>query len=85
MNARQRLLYRYILRILAEIEAGLMADSLLDQAERMLGGEKLTTTERQAALDYLLEREWIYSYRDTFLDETLYCITGQGKAAGVAL
>ncbi len=85
MNPRTRILYKYILNILNKVQAGLSSETLLDQAESLLGGPKLTTVERQEALQTLVEKEWLYTYKDTFLDETLYAITGQGRAVCASL
>ncbi len=84
MNPRTKILWKYILNILNQVRAGLSAETLLDQAEALLGGPKLTTVERQEALKELVSREWLYTYKDTFLDETLYAITGQGRAVAAA-
>lgn len=84
MDAKEQLILKLALETLAGVSAGLRAESVLDQAERMYG-QRLTTEERQRCLNTLVKREWVYSYRDEFIEETLYAISSRGRMALQAL
>lgn len=84
MNATDRLACKRALEALDTISAGLPAKALMDEVERMLH-RPLTTAERERTVYLLLQKEWVYTYRNSITDEVLYAATDAGRMAMVAL
>ena len=84
MNATDRLACKRALEALDTISAGLPAKALMDEVERMLH-RPFTTAERERTVYLLLQKEWVYTYRNSITDEVLYAATDAGRMAMVAL
>ena len=84
MNATERLACKRALEALDTISAGLPAKALMDEVERMLH-RPLATAERERTVYLLLQKEWVYTYRNSITDEVLYAATDAGRMAMVAL
>jgi len=72
------------LETLDTVSAGLSEGALFDQVERMVGVH-LTVGERKSYLQRMVDKEWIYDYRDKLTDEVKFAISETGRTAMFAL
>lgn len=84
MNVLEQLTIKRALETVDTVGAGLSEGPLFDQVERMIG-RHLTIGERQAAVKMMMDKGWIYDYRDKLTDEVKLAITPAGRLAMVVL
>lgn len=85
MSPRDIVLSKVALRCLSEAgPSGLGTEALMDHVAA--GAEVLLTSlERRALMGLLVERDWIYSFRDPLTGNVRWVLTSQGELAKNAL
>lgn len=84
MTPFEQLTMKRFLEVLDQVGAGLPAEAVFDQLERMFA-RCLTTLEREHALNWMTAKGWIGSYRCPLTDRVLYTVKDSGRMAMIAL
>jgi hypothetical protein len=84
MTDVEKLCIKRALQLLCKVAVGITEKNLLDQVEIGIG-RPISTVDRKILIAMMLDKEWIYSYRDPITDELKFAIEAEGKRALVAL